>query len=96
MIIIESKRKKAAIDSRDWHLSHGTSPKMFRKACETMIFEISSSKIWNVQIFFLSLHLTQLVRKDERIKTYWYEKCCTKVFVDQQHNSKGVSYVVIF
>ena len=24
-----------------------------------------------VQIFFLSLHLTQLVRKGERVKTYW-------------------------
>jgi hypothetical protein len=41
------------------------------KPCETTFFEISSSNICFVQLLFLSLPLTQLVRKGERVKTYW-------------------------
>ena len=39
--------------------------------CEETFFENSSSNICKVRKKFLSLQVTQLVRKGERVMTYW-------------------------
>ena len=41
----------------------------FHKPCENYFIEISAQNICRFQEFFISLQLTQLVRKGERVKT---------------------------
>jgi hypothetical protein len=45
--------KTIEIDSRDWYLSHGTSPKMFRKACEYLVF------LWKLCNFAIVIEKTR-------------------------------------
>ena len=51
-----------------FHLYHSLP---LHKPCENLFLFFFYQNICFVQIFFLSLHLTQLVRKGERVKTYW-------------------------